>query len=90
LFIGKGVRTGWPTPYFADQGMEQDVSEAQLNAVSVSSVVPWWLSQVTQGYDVDPEAKRLVECLAARGSREEFGLAWQQPNFATVSHICIT
>lgn len=53
----------------------QDDFKLQLNATSVSSVIPSWLSQVAQGYDQDPSAKKLLSCLLTGETMEHYTLS---------------
>jgi hypothetical protein len=53
----------------------QDDFKPQLNATSVSSVIPSWLSQVAQGYDQDPSAKKLLSCLLTGETMEHYTLS---------------
>jgi hypothetical protein len=47
--------------------MDQDTANAHLNTVSMSTITPDWLLQVTQGYDQDPTAKKILTQLAVGG-----------------------
>jgi hypothetical protein len=47
--------------------MDQDTTNAHLNTVSMSTITPDWLLQVTQGYDQDPTAKKILTQLAVGG-----------------------
>jgi hypothetical protein len=47
--------------------MDQDTVTAQLNTTSVSTITPDWLLQVTQGYDQDPIAQKILTQLVVGG-----------------------
>jgi hypothetical protein len=53
----------------------QDDFKLQLNATSVSSDITSWLSQVAQGYDQDPSAKKLLSCLLTGETMEHYTLS---------------
>jgi hypothetical protein len=44
--------------------LDQDAPKLQLNATSVSSVIPSWLNQVLKGYEQDTSAQELLSKLA--------------------------
>jgi hypothetical protein len=48
--------------------------QLQLNATSVSSVIPSWLIQVLKGYEQDTSAQKLLSKLATREKLDHYTL----------------
>lgn len=57
-------------PNVADDGYS-----TQLHAISVFLLIPCWLNQVTQGYEYDPLAQKVLAVLATCGSIDNYSLA---------------